>query len=848
MTLNTETKEHRINTEKSVQNVCKKIAPSWSLKNMVAVNPYMGFADHSFREAASHYKNMAGIDLVMPIDFYINQLESGSITNADLKSALKNTKYSKSTVSDFKLHLTNLKLQNVKTERTLITAIDLVSELTGKKWNEFVLGRISNWAASFFDQGQAFWKTANHDKDVFKAWKIDAQLDRSPKIMGLKNFHSTLAKVPNDYEQALDYCLTTLSLTEDVLETYLHSLLLKYAGWTSYMAGFDWDNNLYGGEQTKLKEFLCILLTWEVCILETVSKIPIKNAWLENLKKITDFKILNKIKSDLEVQLILQDALDYSRERQLVLQFENQSETKQTDKRPKAQAVFCIDVRSEVYRRNLEQVDSNITTYGFAGFFGVPVKYKEIGQTTEQNKCPALIPSSAFVKASLPNENDLEKAKAKRINTYQVEKTWKQFKTGAISGFSFVSPLGLFYFFKLLTDSFGWTRTNTTSEKLGIDKKTYSKQTVDISGIAFDDQVGMAKSALAGMSLTNNFARLVLITGHGSETVNNPHATGLDCGACGGHSGEVNAKTAVAILNDQRIRQTLIMTGIKIPDDTHFLACLHNTTTDEITILNEELVPKSLINDLTEIKNDLTLASIYARQERIKRFETSEAKDIDKAIKNRSKDWSTLRPEWGLAGCSAFIIAPRHRTQHINLDGKSFLHSYNPKDDKEGNILEAIICAPMIVTSWINLQYYASTVDNNKFGAGNKTLHNVTGGFGVIEGGSGDLRVGLPMQSVHDGTNYQNTPNRLNVIIEAPIETINKIIEKHKNVKDLVENGWIKMLQLDETGKIAKRYKSDLTWETINEKQIELNSLDKVVLETDKKTKNKINNLIKELS
>ncbi len=121
----------------------------------------------------------------------------------------------------------------------------------------------------------------------------------------------------------------------------------------------------------------------------------------------------------------------------------------------------------------------------------------------------------------------------------------------------------------------------------------------------------------------------------------------------------------------------------------------------------------------------------------------------------------------------------------------------------------------MVVTSWINLQYYASTVDNKHFGSGNKTLHNVTAGVAVLEGFSGDLRVGLPMQSVHDGVKYQHEPVRLNVVIEAPLDAMNTILQKHASVRNLCDNGWIYLLAMDEQGKVSHRYVGDLTWEAV---------------------------------
>ncbi|MFM9500526.1 putative inorganic carbon transporter subunit DabA, partial [Streptomyces galilaeus] len=89
------------------------------------------------------------------------------------------------------------------------------------------------------------------------------------------------------------------------------------------------------------------------------------------------------------------------------------------------------------------------------------------------------------------------------------------------------------------------------------------------------------------------------------------------------------------------------------------------------------------------------------------------------------------------------------------------------------------------------------TVDNRHYGSGNKVLHNVVGGrIGVFEGNSGDLRIGLPMQSLHDGRQWMHAPLRLSVFIQAPIERIDAVIRKHEKVRQLLDGQWLHLFQL----------------------------------------------------
>jgi uncharacterized protein YbcC (UPF0753/DUF2309 family) len=311
--------------------------------------------------------------------------------------------------------------------------------------------------------------------------------------------------------------------------------------------------------------------------------------------------------------------------------------------------------------------------------------------------------------------------------------------------------------------------------------------------VPLQDRVEAAKRIIGGLCLGPDWPSVVALIGHGATAANNPQLAGLHCGACGGQTGELNARVAAHLLNDPEVRAALAAEGRPIPTKTVFVAGMHNTTTDDVTLFDKTSLPASHRAAWERFTGQLKQASEKARAERAARFGFA-ASDIER----RARDWSETRPEWGLVRNMAFVIAPRSRTEGLSLEGRSFLHEYRWQNDADGTQLEAIMTAPMIVTHWINMQYFASTVDPVVHGSGNKTLHNVVAdGVGVFEGGGGDLRTGLAWQSVHDGTDWVHEPLRLNVVIEARREAIDAVIEKHALVRQLVENQWIAILCLD---------------------------------------------------
>jgi hypothetical protein len=333
---------------------------------------------------------------------------------------------------------------------------------------------------------------------------------------------------------------------------------------------------------------------------------------------------------------------------------------------------------------------------------------------------------------------------------------------------------------------------------------------VDGEPLSAQERCQIAAGLLRTMGLTRDFARIVLLVGHGSQTKNNAYGAGLDCGACGGQPGDVNSRAAAALLNDAEVRAGLAAVGIQIPATTLFVGGLHNTTTDEVTLFDKDTPSAEHMTDLATVRGLIDRASVLTRRERAPRLGLSDLgnEKLYAAVVKRATNWAEVRPEWGLANNAVFIIAPRERSRHIDLGGRAFLQDYRFEDDQDQSILEAIMTGPMAVAHWINFQYYASTVDNARYGTGNKVLHNIVGGhLGVFEGNGGDLRIGLSLQSLNDGERWVHTPLRLAVFIEAERAAIDRVLDKHTKIGELVDNEWIHLFQLDtsERAVYAKR-------------------------------------------
>lgn len=769
----------------------RAIPPAWPLTATVAVNPFLGQISETLDNTAARLARIGGVRLALPRKHYADLIARGEITDEDLVAALQS-----STLFN-RIDLPALKAavgEELQPVVALPTIAELAARATGKDWPGLVSERIGTFAAGFFDQGQALW-AASRRNGLYAAWRAFATHDLTPEILGLKGFSIHVDETPETPHAAIERAAVALGLGAEP-GTYFHQLLLTVGGWAQYARHIQFKAEVEGRTDSTALELLAIRLVFEEALYAR-HKTDIESEWQQVRRA-----HLEPVSPDFETVIdgLLQVAAERAAQRKLAATLAAPSPIKVAELRPVLQAAFCIDVRSEVFRRALESVDPAVRTLGFAGFFGLGASHRGFASDVSEHRLPVLLKPSVFSCSAVDHDEDADQQA--RFSA-RATRAWGRFKLAAVSSFAFVEAMGPVYAGKLMRDGLGF----------GKGKGPDAAKPRFAPSLDLDTRAVVAETVLKAMSLTEGFGRFVLISGHGANVVNNPYASALHCGACGGYAGDVNARLLADLLNDRAVREKLALNGITIPADTVFLGGLHDTTTDTVTLFEGDLENDLAAEDIVRIRQWLAQAGSLTRAERARRLPRASAESVIA----RSKDWSEVRPELGLAGCRAFIAAPRSRTAGRSLEGQAFLHDYVWKKDEGFKILELILTAPVVVASWISLQYFGSSVAPSLFGAGNKLLHNVVGGIGVVEGNGGNMRAGLPWQSVHDGENFVHEPLRLTVAVEAPKEAITDILKRHAQVRALFDNGWLSLFALDERGQMAWRYTGNLGWTDVRQ-------------------------------
>ncbi|MEI6240020.1 MAG: DUF2309 domain-containing protein [Planctomycetia bacterium] len=475
--------------------------------------------------------------------------------------------------------------------------------------------------------------------------------------------------------------------------------------------------------------------------------------------------------------------------------------------RPRAQLVFCMDERCESFRRHFEEIEPACETFGAAGFFAVPMYYRGIDDWHATPLCPIVMRPSHTV-VEVPEAAALSDHEFRQRVRRQLGQLVGSVSSGsrtlfrgglftAVGGALAAVPLVARVAFPRATAAIFKKARSLAQRRIPTRLAIERVEEAPLpdgtrAGFSVDEMAGMVRRLLEDIGLTTRFSRLVVVIGHASTSLNNPHESAYDCGACGGGRGGPNARAFALMANDPRVRRVLAGAGLEIPADTVFVGAMQDTCSDALEFFDVPLLPADNRAEFQRIVAACDEARRCDAHERCRRFDSVpldvEPQEALARVEGRASDLAQVRPEYGHATNAVCVIGRRWRTRGLFLDRRAFLVSYDPAADGDGAILARTLAAVGPVGSGINLAYMFSCIDPRGYGCGTKLPHNITGLIGVMDGHASDLRTGLPWQTVEI-----HEPVRLLIVIDAPQDRILAAVESLPVVKRLVENRWVQV-------------------------------------------------------
>jgi uncharacterized protein YbcC (UPF0753/DUF2309 family) len=755
------------------------------LKDFIHHNTLHAFQDLTFFEGVSFARILFGYKTLLSLNEFKALFENGLIKSEQIDRVIKDMKLSEG-VDYWK--------NKLLTSKDSIRYEGKVGQIR-KVWKDHyhfdisalthhILFRI---VCNYLDQGISIWKFPTNGEGLLNAVR---EIENGTTFSFFRSKKGR--ELILDTSIGVRELLERLVGSEENFESYLYDLSFAHQGWSGMVAQLESNpNTLLDRREISLKDFIHLELIFELDAAYNQF-----GEQFEPLGKYIDCKLNylekpEKVEEDILFQ-IWQEAYEWSYYDTILFGIQQKKSIQKAKEDKTFQAVFCIDDREGSIRRYVEKLDPKCETFGMPGFFGVEFYFQPEGGKFIEKVCPAPVTPKYLIK-----EVDSSRKTRKEI----------QFNKNShhnFFGWVLSIVLGFWSALKLVLNIFRPGISPATSLSFRhMDKG--SSLTIEHHGEHFNElQVGFTieemtnrvEGSLRTIGLISDFAPLVYFIGHGASSVNNPHYSAYDCGACSGRAGSANARVISQMANHPEVRKELRKRGIVIPDSTQFVGGLRDTTRDQTVFYDGAKLSES--NYQLHQKNKWTFrnASDLNAKERSRRFETLNTRltplQIHKRILRRSVSIFEPRPELNHATNALCIVGRREITKHLFMDRRAFMNSYNPKTDPDGKYLYGILKAAAPVCGGINLEYFFSRTDNQKLGAGTKLPHNVMGLIGVANGVDGDLRPGLPSQmiEVHD-------PIRLLIVVEQNRDIVKKVIQTDPSTFNWFEMNWVHLVCID---------------------------------------------------
>ncbi len=748
------------------------------LQNFLHLSLYPDYIEKDFfqslKEIGSAYSTIPFLEL----SYYQNLFQKGEITRSHINHVLKNASPEKQRrLQDILFRNNQYFLIPEKGQRPLHR---FISEKLGQSINELTEPILIRFLSNYFDQGISHWSMPFINEGLLHCF---IQLNTTSLLPIYPMTKSALEPfVGQDSVVIINSILNKIFDNEGLYETYLQSSLLSLKGWAGFVKTIETNPDLLVDQRKcSLNEYIAIRLIIDYCwILKLNSKIlPITQTEADPYLQ-QNTQILTN--DEFESYEIWQRALEESLIQKTVSEIKEHQIQPHEENAHEAQAVFCIDDRECLLRRNIELIAPTIQTFGTPGHFGLDFMYKEHKKSFPIKSCPPPVKAQFEILNNTPKEKYRHYQWQNNHNQNIFEELIVTFKDGIKS------------FLNLFFKTFIPIKLNKQSP-LKITKPMNLAIFNSEFGYNFDQAADRVASVLTSINLVADFSDTLFIVGHGSTTTNNPYYVAYGCGACSGRDGDVNANAFVTMVNHSEVRSILLSKyKINIPDKTTFIACFHDTTSEEIHIyLPDHLSQDPKIQFYRAQFEKVLLKNALERVSDFKHLEnTKNPLKAQQKLRERAHAIFEPRPELGHTNNALTVIGDRSKYQGLSFKRRAFLQSYKPEQDTEGFILESILGATIPVCGGISLDYLFSRLNNRDMAAGSKLSHNVIGLIGVSHGSEDDLLAGLPQQMVE-----MHIPCRNIFFIDQSPKIIQKVFQRNQHLASWVNNGWIRVCCCD---------------------------------------------------
>ncbi|MGZ4970892.1 MAG: YbcC family protein [Methylobacter sp.] len=810
-------KNFKFDLDASIEHIAHWLPAQGPIKDFIHHNTLHAVQHYPFHEGVAIAAKIFGARSYLPLEDYQALYQQGRINGDAIDWAIEHSGGAKQDREKLRKtlfkqdetgHYPPVSLANHGIRNAWLTKLEV-------DLNSLVHPILFRLLGNFLDQGISRWslpKNGEHFWDCVLRLAQNSLLPLYP--LNEPNVRELLSETP---DQVIKTCLEHIVGDKLLYEQYLLELLLAHPGWSGMVRIIEQNpKSLLARRKISLKEMLAVELALELAFLykkrgshfSSIAALPHQ----DGTPLLKDGALKPKIPLHLRVW---HEAMEWSLHKELLAALK--ANVSDSDSKPKTevQALFCIDDRECSLRRYLEEIDPAIETFGAAGFFGIDFLYQGLDDAYPVAQCPNIIVPKHLIK-ELGSKPKPDSKPGKLTNMHFTAHSM-------FRGWLYTQTLGLSYSVRMAWNVFRpgskLPEIRTLSEVESHSHLHLARESDEptedgyLLGFSFTEMADRVGGLLLNIGLTKNFAPLVVIVAHGSSSVNNPHFAAYDCGACSGKPGAPNARAFAWMANNNLVRAILSERGIDIPDETRFIAALHNTSRDEITYFDPHLLEEHPVPGLQAFQQTMKEALQRNARERCRWFELGPQSHSNEEAHDHVMERATSifepRPEYNHSNNLYAIVGRRDLTRGLFMDRRAFLHSYDPATDAQGDIMARILSAVIPVCGGINLEYLFSRIDNSVYGAGTKLPHNVIGLLGVANGVEGDLRTGLPSQMIE-----VHEPARLLLVVEQTCNILDKTVAKLGPLKEWLDNEWVRFVACHPTSRELSLYSVN-GWEAV---------------------------------